>query len=101
MYTIQALWTQARESLDVTTVILANRAYAILDFELSRVGASGATRGPAADALFGIGGPDLDFVAIAAGMGVPGVRVGDAQGFAAALREALAEPGPRLIEAWL
>ena len=55
--------------------------------------------GPAADALFGIGRPDLDFVAVAAGMGVPGVRVDDAQGFAAALREALAEPGPRLIEA--
>jgi acetolactate synthase-1/2/3 large subunit len=112
MYTIQSLWTQAREGLDVTTVILANRTYAILDFELSRVGAGadaaarGATgaggahaRGPAADALFGIGSPDLDFVAMAEGMGVPGVRVDDAQGFAAALREALAEPGPRLIEA--
>jgi acetolactate synthase I/II/III large subunit len=113
MYTIQALWTQAREGLDVTTVILANRSYAILDFELSRVGAADAAggraarggadaphgRGAAAEALFGIGRPDLDFVGLAAGMGVPGVRVDDAQGFAAALREALAEPGPRLIEA--
>jgi acetolactate synthase-1/2/3 large subunit len=97
MYTIQALWTQAREGLDVTTVILANRSYAILDFELSRVGA--AARGAAAEQLFGLGRPDLDFVAIADGMGVPGRRVDDAQGFAAALREALAEPGPRLIEA--
>jgi len=97
MYTIQALWTQARESLDVTTVILANRSYAILDFELSRVGAEG--RGPAADELFGIGRPDLDFVAIARGMGVPGRRVDDARAFAAALREALAESGPHLIEA--
>ena len=97
MYTIQSLWTQAREGLDVTTVIFANRSYAILDFELSRVGAS--ERGPAAEELFGIGRPDLDFVGLAAGMGVPGVRVEDAQGFTAALREALAEPGPRLIEA--
>jgi acetolactate synthase-1/2/3 large subunit len=97
MYTIQALWTQAREGLDVTTVILANRSYAILEFELSRVGAAG--RGPAADALFGLGSPELDFVGIAAGMGVPGVRVDDAQAFAAALRVAFAEPGPRLIEA--
>jgi len=100
MYTIQSLWTQAREGLDVTTVILANRSYAILDFELARVGAE-ATRGPAADALFGLGRPDLDFVGMAAGMGVPGVRVDDARSFSAALREALAEPGPRLIEAWL
>jgi acetolactate synthase I/II/III large subunit len=97
MYTIQALWTQARESLDVTTVILANGSYAILDFELSRVGAEG--RGPAAEALFGIGRPDLDFVAMAQSMGVPARRADDAQGFAAALREALSEPGPRLIEA--
>jgi acetolactate synthase-1/2/3 large subunit len=97
MYTIQALWTQAREGLNVTTVILANRSYAILDFELSRVGAT--ERGPAADALFGIGRPDLDFVAMAESMGVPARRAEDAQGFVAALREALAEPGPRLIEA--
>jgi acetolactate synthase-1/2/3 large subunit len=97
MYTIQALWTQARESLDVTTVILANRSYAILDHELTRVGA--AERGRAADELFGIGRPDLDFVAIAQGMGVPGRRVDDVQAFTTALREALAEPGPRLIEA--
>ena len=97
MYTIQSLWTQAREGLDVTTVIFANRSYAILDFELSRVGAE--ARGPAAEELFGIGRPDLDFVGLAAGMGVPGVRVEDARAFTAALREALAEPGPRLIEA--
>jgi acetolactate synthase I/II/III large subunit len=97
MYTIQSLWTQARESLDVTTVILANRSYAILDFELSRVGAE--ARGPAAAELFGIGRPDLDFVALARSMGVPGRRAEDAETFTAALREALAEPGPRLIEA--
>lgn len=97
MYTIQSLWTQARDSLDVTTVIFANRSYAILDFELSRVGAE--ARGPAAAELFGIGRPDLDFVALAQSMGVPGRRAEDAEAFTAALREALAEPGPRLIEA--
>src|SRR5829696_6952239 len=97
MYTIQALWTQARENLDVTTVILANRSYAILDFELARVGAE--ARGPAAEALFGIGRPELDFVAMAQSMGVPARRAEDARQFTAALREALAEPGPRLIEA--
>ena len=64
------------------------------------MGAGGTLgRGAAAEALFGIGRPDLDFVGLAAAMGVPGVRVDDAQGFATALREALAEPGPRLIEA--
>ncbi len=97
MYTIQSLWTQAREGLDVTTVILANRSYAILDFELSRVGAE--ARGPAAAELFGLGRPDLDFVAMAQSMGVPARRADGAREFAAALREALAEPGPRLIEA--
>ena len=97
MYTIQSLWTQARESLDVTTVILANRSYAILEFELARVGAHGG--GDASRDLLEIGRPDLDFVALASAMGVPGRRVDDAQAFTAALQEALAEPGPHLIEA--
>jgi acetolactate synthase-1/2/3 large subunit len=99
MYTIQSLWTQAREGLDVTTLILANRSYAILDFELSRVGAG--TAGEAARGLLDIGRPDLDFVALAAGMGVPGCRVDDAPALVGALREAFAEPGPHLIEAVL
>jgi acetolactate synthase-1/2/3 large subunit len=99
MYTIQALWTQAREGLDVTTLILANRSYAILDFELSRVGAGAA--GEAARGLLDIGRPDLDFTALARGMGVPARRVADASELVAALREAFAEPGPRLIEAVL
>jgi acetolactate synthase-1/2/3 large subunit len=96
MYTIQALWTQARENLDVTTVIVANRSYAILQFELARVGAEG---GEAVRDLLEIGRPDLDFVGLARSMGVPGRRVEDAPELAAALREALAEPGPHLIEA--
>ncbi len=96
MYTIQSLWTQAREGLDVTTVILANRSYAILAFELARVGAEG---GDAARNLLEIGRPDLDFVALAQSMGVPGRRVDDAPALAAAIRDAVAEPGPHLIEA--
>ena len=99
MYTIQALWTQAREGLDVTTIILANRTYAILEFELARVGA--ATAGAAARDLLEIGRPDLDFVALAHGMGVPARRADDVPALTAALREALAEPGPHLIEARL
>ena len=99
MYTIQSLWTQAREALDVTTVILANRSYAILDFELGRVGA--AAEAPAARGLLDIGRPDLDFTAIARGMGVPARRVEQGPDLVAALREAYAEPGPHLIEAAL
>ena len=99
MYTIQALWTQAREGLDVTTVVLANRSYAILDFELSRVGAHGG--GEAARELIDIGRPDLGFTDLARGMGVPARRAEDVAGFSAALRAALAEPGPHLIEAVL
>ena len=96
MYTIQSLWTQAREGLNVTNVIVANRSYAILDYEMQRVGASG---GAAAGELFDIARPELDFVGLAASMGVPGRRVDDAALLVAALREAFAEPGPRLIEA--
>ena len=97
MYTIQSLWTQARESLDVTNLILANRSYAILDFELARTGAP--TDGAASRDLFEIGRPDLDFVGMADGMGVPARRVERAEDLVAALREAYAEPGPHLIEA--
>jgi acetolactate synthase-1/2/3 large subunit len=97
MYTIQSLWTQAREGLDVTTIIIANRSYAILEFEFARVGAEGDGR--AARELMDIGRPELSFAGLAQSMGVPGRRVDDAPGMIAALREALAEPGPHLIEA--
>jgi acetolactate synthase I/II/III large subunit len=97
MYTIQALWTMAREGLDVTTIVVANRSYAILEFEFQRVGASGD--GKAAHALMDIGRPDLDFTSMARSMGVPARRVDDVPGFASAFREAVAEPGPHLIEA--
>jgi acetolactate synthase-1/2/3 large subunit len=97
MYTIQSLWTQAREGLDVTTIIIANRSYAILEFEFSRVGASGD--GTAARELMDIGRPELSFAGLAQSMGVPGRRVTDVSGMASALREAFSEPGPHLIEA--
>jgi acetolactate synthase-1/2/3 large subunit len=98
MYTLQALWTQAREGLDVTTLIVANRSYAILEFEFARVGAA---RGEAARALMDIAGPELGFAGLAAAMGVPGRRVTDADALVAALREAMAEPGPHLVEAMI
>jgi acetolactate synthase-1/2/3 large subunit len=97
MYTIPALWTMAREQLDVTVVILANAAYAILRMELQRVGAASA--GPKARDQLDLSRPDLDFVALAQGMGVPATRAATAGELTAQLRQALAEPGPHLIEA--
>jgi acetolactate synthase-1/2/3 large subunit len=97
MYTISALWTHAREGLDVTTVIFSNRSYAILGMELDRVGAPGA--GDAARSLLDLSRPGLDFTALASGMGVPASRATTAAEFATQLRGALAEPGPHLIEA--
>ena len=98
MYTLQSLWTQAREGLDVTTIIFNNRSYAILNLELSRVGAR--TDGHAAD-LFDLSRPPLDFVALARGMGVPATRAETADDFVVQLERALDEPGPSLIDAIL
>ena len=97
MYTVQALWTQARESLDVVTVIYANRAYAILQGELRQVGAG--TPGVNASRMLNLDHPVLDWVQLARGMGVEAVRAESAEAFADALRAALARPGPFLIEA--
>ncbi len=97
MYTLSALWTHAREGLDVTTVIFSNRSYAILGMELGRVGAGAA--GTAARSLLDLSRPDLDFVALATGMGVPAGRARTPGELAALLRRSLAEPGPYLIEA--
>lgn len=99
MYTIQALWTYAREQLDVTTILCDNGAYAILDGELQRVGA--AQDGTRARQLLDLGSPDLDFVALATGMGVPASRATTAGELADQLAAALAEPGPHLIDAVL
>ena len=75
MYTIQSLWTMAREQLDVTVVIFNNRSYAILNVELQRVGASGS--GERAQSQLDLSQPDLDLVAIGNGLGVPSVRVSE------------------------
>jgi len=95
MYTIQSLWTMAREGLDVVTILYNNRAYAVLNMELGRVGASGQK----AKDMFDLSTPALDFVALANGMGVPASRATTADEFTVALEKALAEPGPTLIEA--
>ena len=96
MYTVQALWTMAREKLNVTTVIFANRAYAILKGEYANVGAG--NMGPRALDMLEIGRPDLDWVSLAKGMGVPGTRVANLDQFAAALRAGFSSDGPKLIE---
>jgi len=102
MYTLQSLWTQAREGLDVTTVVLANRSYAILNMELARVGAAAAQGvGPRAAAMFDLSQPALDFVSLSQGLGVPATRVETAEELTISLDKAFGEPGPHLIEAVL
>lgn len=97
LYTIQSLWTQAREGLDVVTVVFNNRSYAVLNMELDRVGADAA--GPQARRLLDLSQPDLDFVSVARGLGVPATRATTADELADQLGGALATPGPAVIEA--
>jgi acetolactate synthase-1/2/3 large subunit len=99
MYTLQALWTQAREQLDIVTLVFANRTYAILRHELTNVGAENVGR-KALDML-DIDRPDLDWVALARGMGVPGTRVTTMEEFNASFAEAAKMKGPYLIEVML
>ena len=99
MYTLQSLWTMARENLDVTTVIFANRSYAILNIELGRVGAG--VGGPKALSMLDIGNPNLNWVSLAEGMGVEATAARTAEEFNVQLESALATKGPRLIEAIL
>jgi acetolactate synthase I/II/III large subunit len=99
LYTIQALWTQAREQLDVTTVVLNNGSYAILRMELARVGAGRA--GDRAARMLSLAGPTPDFVSISRGLGVPADRVTTVAELQDTLRRAHAAPGPHLIEAIL
>ncbi len=96
MYTLQALWTMAREGLKVTTVVFANRDYAVLKREFSYLGVGNPGR-RALD-MFEIGRPDLDWVHLAKGMGLPGARVTSLEGFAKALQEGFEGDGPSLIE---
>ena len=97
LYTLQSLWTMAREQLDVTTVIFSNRRYAILRMELARVGATAS--GQRALEMLDISPPDIDFVALAKGLGVPATLPERAEAFVADLDRAFSEPGPHLIEA--
>ena len=97
LYTIQALWTQARERLNVTTVLINNAAYAILRMELARTAAGQA--GERAARMLDLSGPTPDFTAISTGFGVPAVRVTTAEDLDRELRRSYAEPGPHLIEA--
>jgi acetolactate synthase-1/2/3 large subunit len=96
MYTVQALWTMARESLDVTAVIWANRTYQILKGEFNNVGAG--KPGQKANDMLEIGRPDLDWVALATGMGVPASRAANCESLTRQLQRGLAEAGPQLIE---
>ncbi|MBI2396545.1 MAG: acetolactate synthase large subunit [Xanthomonadales bacterium] len=97
MYTIQSLWTLAREHLDVTAVIFSNASYSVLNVELERVGAERI--GPKARSQLDLSGPRLDFARLAQGMGVHAARADTAEDFVHALEYALAHPGPHLIEA--
>ena len=97
MYTLQALWTQARESLAVTTVIYANRQYRILNIEHQRIGAG--PPGSKARDMMSLERPDMDWVKLAQGLGVPAKRVNTAEEFNQTLKSFLGEPGPNLIEA--
>ena len=95
MYTIQGLWTQARENLDVTTILFNNRKYAILQVEFMRVGAN---PGPKAMDMLDLSRPDLNFVGMAQSMGVEAEQVTTAETFHKALARGLAVDGPYLIE---
>ena len=99
MYSLQSLWTMAREKLDVVTIICANRRYNILNIELGRVGA--LNPGPKTLAMLDLQNPELDFVKLAEGMGVSASRAATTTEFAAQFADAMQTKGPRLIEAVL
>ncbi len=96
MYTIQSLWTQARESLNVTTVLCNNHSYRILQVELARAGVT--EPGRKARSLTSLANPDLEWISLARGLGVPAVRVETAEALTRELERSLATPGPALIE---
>jgi len=97
MYTVQALWSMARENTDVTVVIMNNRSYAILNIELARVGAGQPTAKTLS--MFDLSRPDINWVDIAQGMGVPATRATSAEEFHQQFSDAMANHGPQLIEA--
>jgi len=97
LYTLQGLWTAARESLDITVVVFANNIYRILGIELGRTGAGNP--GPAASRLLSLADPAVDWGSLAKGLGVGAARCDTAEAFDAAFARAMAQPGPHLIEA--
>ncbi len=99
MYTSQALWTMVREGLDVTVVGLANRSYAVLTYELSRVGA--VAEGDASARMLDLDNPTLQLADLARSMGVASERATSADELVTALERSYATPGPTFIEAVL
>ena len=97
LYTVQALWTMAREGLDVTTIVLNNHSYAVLNMELDRVGADDP--GPRARDMLDLGRPDIGFVPLAQGLGLHAARADTTERFNEELARALATPGPSVVEA--
>lgn len=95
MYTVQALWTMARENLDVLTIVFVNHAYRILKIELTRTGAGNP--GPAANGMLSLGSPEIDWVKLSEGLGVGAEAVSTCAQFNDALKRAVATRGPRLI----
>ena len=96
MYTVQALWSMAREKADVVIIVLKNDAYAILDLEMARV--REREMNAKMKSMLDLGNPSLDWVNIATGLGVPATRAGTAEEFHQRFEAALAANGPRLIE---
>jgi acetolactate synthase I/II/III large subunit len=96
LYTIQSLWTMVREQLNITVILFNNRSYGILNVELQRVQADGA--GPKAKSQLDLSRPDVDFVSLAKGFGVPSKRVDSAEDLLTELKRAISDPGPHLIE---
>ena len=97
LYTLQSWWTMAREGLNVTTILLNNHSYAVLNMELDRVGAE--SPGPRARDMLDLGRPSIDFVHLARGLGLHATRAETADSFADQLAAALATPGPSVVEA--
>jgi acetolactate synthase-1/2/3 large subunit len=97
LYTFQAWWTMARQGLDVTTILLNNHSYAVLNMELDRVGVGAP--GPKARDMLDLGHPSIDFTGLATGLGLVASRAETAEDFTAQLARALATPGPSLVEA--
>lgn len=99
MYTLQALWTMARERLDVTTIVFSNRSYKILNVELGRVGAG--EPGPAALSMLDLSNPDLNWAGLGRDLGVESSRATTLAHFVDQFADAMRAQGPRLIEAMI